>query len=136
MIERKRRKRSAQTADINVTPLLDIVFIMLIFFIVTTSFRKELGVDLDRPSNAPIQEQKRSEVIAVRIDATGQIFVEDRLVHAGAIRANIVSGLASKPDATVVVIADRATDSGLMVRVIDQARVAGAEKVSVAASTP
>ena len=133
MIERKRRKRSAQEAEINVAPLLDIVFIMLIFFIVTTSFSKELGVDLDRPSNAPVKERKRSEVIPVRIDATGQIFVEDRLVHAGAIRANIVSGLAVKPDASVVVIADRAADSGLMVRVVDQARMAGAEKVSVAA---
>ena len=136
MIERKRRKRSAQEAEINVAPLLDIVFIMLIFFIVTTSFGKELGVDLDRPSNAPVKEQKRSEVIPVRIDATGQIFVEDRLVHAEAIRANIVSGLAIKPNASVVVIADQAADSGLMVRVVDQARAAGAEKVSVAADAP
>ena len=136
MIERKRRKRSAQEAEINVAPLLDIVFIMLIFFIVTTSFGKELGVDLDRPSNAPVKEQKRSEVIPVSIDATGQIFVEDRLVHAEAIRANIVSGLAIKPNASVVVIADQAADSGLMVRVVDQARAAGAEKVSVAADAP
>ena len=134
MIERKRRRRSTDAAEINVAPLLDIVFIMLIFFIVTTSFGKELGVDLDRPSNAPVQERKRSEVIAVRIDANGQIFVEDRLVNAGAIRANVVAALASKPNATVVVIADRAADSGLMVKVIDQARVAGAKQVSVAAA--
>ncbi len=136
MIERRRRRREAEEAEISVTPLLDIVFIMLIFFIVTTSFGKEQGVDLDRPSNTPVEEQKRSEVIAVRIDANGQIFVEERLVNAGAIRANIMSSLAGKPDATVVVIADRAADSGLMVRVIDQARVAGAEKVSVAAAAP
>jgi biopolymer transport protein ExbD len=96
---------------------------------------KELGVDLDRPSNAPVQEQKRSEVIPVRIDANGQVFVEDRLVHVGAIRANIVSGLAGKPDATVVVIADRNADSGFIVTVVDQARVAGAEKVSLAATS-
>ena len=134
MIERKRRKRSAEEAEISVTPLLDIVFIMLIFFIVTTSFGKELGVDLDRPSNAPIKEQKRAEVIAVRIDANGQIFVEDRPVRTGAIRANIVSGLARKPDATVVVVADRAADAGFIVTVIDQARAAGAGKVSVAAT--
>ncbi|MCE2423946.1 MAG: biopolymer transporter ExbD [Pseudomonadales bacterium] len=134
MIERKRRKRKGEGAEISVTPLLDIVFIMLIFFIVTTSFNKELGVDLDRPSNAPVEERERSEVIPVRIDANGQIFIDGRPVNAEAIRANIVSGLASKPDATVVVIADRAADSGLMVRVIDQARVAGAENVSVAAA--
>ncbi|MCY3942118.1 MAG: biopolymer transporter ExbD [Gammaproteobacteria bacterium] len=135
MIERKHRKRAQEEAEINITPMLDIVFIMLIFFIVTTSFVKELGVDLDRPSNAPVQEQKRSEVIPVRIDANGQVFVEDRLVHVGAIRANIVSGLAGKPDATVVVIADRNADSGFIVTVVDQARVAGAAKVSLAAAS-
>jgi biopolymer transport protein ExbD len=130
-----RRRKPEEEGEINITPMLDIVFIMLIFFIVTTSFVKELGVDLDRPSNAPVQEQKRSEVIPVRIDANGQVFVEDRLVHVGAIRANIVSGLAGKPDATVVVIADRNADSGFIVTVVDQARVAGAEKVSLAATS-
>ncbi len=134
MIERKHRKRSSEEAEINITPMLDIVFIMLIFFIVTTSFVKELGVDLDRPSNAPVKEEKRSEVIPVRIDSTGQVFVEERLVHVGAIRANIMSGLARKPNATVVVIADRAADSQYIIRVVDQARVAGAEKVSLAAA--
>ena len=134
MIQRKHRKRSQEEAEINITPMLDIVFIMLIFFIVTTSFVKELGVDLDRPSNAPVQEKKRSEVIPVRIDSNGQVFVEDRLVEEGAIRANIVSGLAGKPDATVVVIADRNADSRFIVTVVDQARVAGAEKVSLAAA--
>ena len=134
MIQRKHRKRSQEEAEINITPMLDIVFIMLIFFIVTTSFVKELGVDLDRPSNAPVEEKKRSEVIPVRIDSNGQVFVEDRLVHEGAIRANIVSGLAGKPDATVVVIADRNADSRFIVTVVDQARVAGAEKVSLAAA--
>jgi len=134
MIQRKHRKRSQEEAEINITPMLDIVFIMLISFIVTTSFVKELGVDLDRPSNAPVQEKKRSEVIPVRIDSNGQVFVEDRLVEEGAIRANIVSGLAGKPDATVVVIADRNADSRFIVTVVDQARVAGAEKVSLAAA--
>ena len=135
MIERKHRKHAAEEAEINITPMLDIVFIMLIFFIVTTSFVKEMGVDLDRPSNAPVKEQKRSEVIAVRIDATGQLFVDNRLVHMGAVRANIMSGLARKPDATVVVIADRDADSGYIVYVVDQARDAGAAKVSLAAAS-
>ncbi|MCY4256399.1 MAG: biopolymer transporter ExbD [Gammaproteobacteria bacterium] len=134
MIERRQRKRAAEEAEINITPMLDIVFIMLIFFIVTTSFTKELGVDLDRPSNAPVKEQKRSEVIPVRIDANGQVFIEGRLVNVGAIRANIVSALARKPGATVVVIADRNADSGYIVTVVDQARVAGAAKVSLAAA--
>ncbi len=130
---RRRVATHGEEAEINITPMLDIVFIMLIFFIVTTSFVKEVGIDVNRPSNAPVQEQKLSEVIAIRIDETGQISVQNRDVDIRAVRANIESELATKPDASVVVISDRNADAGLLVRVIDQARVAGAEKVSLAA---
>ncbi len=130
---RKRLSRADDETEINITPMLDIVFIMLIFFIVTTSFVKEFGVDVSRPSSAPVKEQKQSEIIAVRIDENDQIFVQNRMVDVRAVRANIESGLANKPDASVVVVAHRQADAGLLVRVIDQARVAGAEKVSLAA---
>jgi len=130
---RRRVATHGEEAEINITPMLDIVFIMLIFFIVTTSFVKEVGIDVNRPSNAPVQEQKMSEVIAIRINETGQISVQNRDVDIRAVRANIESELATKPDASVVVISDRNADAGLLVRVIDQARVAGAEKVSLAA---
>jgi len=130
---RKRLHRGDDEAQINITPMLDIVFIMLIFFIVTTSFVKEFGVDVNRPSNAPVEVQEQSEVIAIRIDENDQIYVQDRLVDVRAVRANIESGLALQPEAAVVVIADRAADAGLLVRVVDQARVAGAERVSLAA---
>jgi len=130
---RKRLHRGDDEAQINITPMLDIVFIMLIFFIVTTSFVKEFGVDVNRPSNAPVEVQEQSEIIAIRIDDNDQIYVQDRLVDVRAVRANIESGLALQPEAAVVVIADRAADAGLLVRVVDQARVAGAERVSLAA---
>ncbi len=130
---RRKIRRDAGEAEINITPMLDIVFIMLIFFIVTTSFVKEVGVDVNRPSSAPVKEKKQSEVIAVRIDELGRIFVNNRLTDVRAVRANIESGLAAKPDASVVVISHRESAAGLMVRVIDQARVAGAHKVSLAA---
>jgi biopolymer transport protein ExbD len=130
---RRRIATHGEEAEINITPMLDIVFIMLIFFIVTTSFVKEVGIDVNRPSNAPVQEQKMSEVIAIRIDETGIISVQNREVDIRAVRANIESELATKPEASVVVISDRDADAGLLVRVIDQARVAGAEKVSLAA---
>jgi len=130
---RRRVATHGEEAEINITPMLDIVFIMLIFFIVTTSFVKEVGIDVNRPSNAPVQEQKMSEVIAIRINETGQVSVQNRDVDIRAVRANIESELATKPDASVVVISDRNADAGLLVRVIDQARVAGAEKVSLAA---
>lgn len=130
---RQRLSRKREEAEINITPMLDVVFILLIFFIVTTSFVSEFGVDVDRPTNAPIQEQDQDQIIAVRIDENDQIFVQERLVDVRAVRANIESGLALQPAAAVVVIADRLADAGLLVRVVDQARVAGAQNISLAA---
>ncbi len=130
---RRKKRNDEDQAEINITPMLDIVFIMLIFFIVTTSFVKEVSVDVSRPSNQPQKEEKLSEVIAIRISATGEISVQQRVIDIRAVRANIETSLAAKPEASVVVIASRDADAGLLVRVIDQARVAGAEKVSIAA---
>ena len=131
---RRRIARSDEEAEINITPMLDIVFIMLIFFIVTTSFVKDIGLELNRPSNEPQEEKKISEVIPIRIMANGMIEVSGRPVDIRAVRANVEGELATKGHSTpVVVIADRSSDSGLMVRVIDQARMAGAASVSIAA---
>jgi biopolymer transport protein ExbD len=134
MHKKKYKRHSADEAEINITPMLDIVFIMLIFFIVTTSFVKEVGIDVNRPSNAPVKEQKKSEVIPIRISESGQIFVQERMVDIRAVRANVESGLSSKPAASVVVISHRDSDAGLLVRVIDQARLAGAQSISLAAT--
>mgnify|MGYP001797994407 CR=1 FL=1 len=130
----KRRIHSnEEEAEINITPMLDVVFILLIFFIVTTSFVKELGVDLSRPPNEPPKDVEASEVIAIKIDRTGTITIKNRETDIRAVRANIESALAIKPDASVVVAADREADAGILVRVVDQARVAGAQRVSLAA---
>ncbi|MEL6446913.1 MAG: biopolymer transporter ExbD [Pseudomonadota bacterium] len=130
----KRRIHSnEEEAEINITPMLDVVFILLIFFIVTTSFVKEFGVDLSRPSNEPPKDVEVSEVIAIKIDRTGTITIKNRETDIRAVRANIESALALKPDASVVVAADREADAGILVRVVDQARVAGAQRVSLAA---
>ena len=109
---RRKFKKNREESEINITPMLDIVFIMLIFFIVTTSFVKEISIDVNRPTKSPIKEQKKSEVISVRISAEGQIFVQDRLITLDAVRANIESNLALKPQATVVVVSDREADAG------------------------
>ena len=131
---RRKRRHGGEEAEINITPMLDIVFIMLIFFIVTTSFVKEIALDLNRPSSEPQEEKRISEVITIRIQANGQVEVGNRPVDIRAVRANVEGELATRGfDTPVVVIADRAADSGLMVRVIDQARMAGADQVSLAA---
>ena len=130
---RRRIRKKNEESEINITPMLDIVFIMLIFFIVTTSFVKEISIDVNRPAKSPIKEQKKSEVISVRISGEGQIFVQDRLITLDAVRANIESNLALKPQASVVVVSDREADAGFLVKVIDQSRLAGARNISLAA---
>ena len=130
---KRRIKKKNEESEINITPMLDIVFIMLIFFIVTTSFVKEISIDVNRPTKSPIKEQKKSDVISVRILDSGQILVQERLICLDAVRANIESSLALKPQASVVVVSDRDADAGLLVRVIDQSRLAGASSVSLAA---
>jgi biopolymer transport protein ExbD len=133
-VRKRRASRGEEQAEINITPMLDIVFIMLIFFIVTSSFVKEIALELNRPASEPQEEKRLAEVIAIRIEASGQLRVGDRPVDLAAVRANVESELAARGhDTGVVVIADRAADSGLMVRVIDQARMAGATSVSLAA---
>ena len=130
---KRKYKRKKDESEINITPMLDIVFIMLIFFIVTTSFVKEISLEVNRPSKTPIKEEKRSEVISIRISKEGQIFVQERMVDEAAIRVNIEANLALKPKASVVVVSDREADAGLLVKVIDQSRLAGAKNVSLAA---
>lgn len=130
---KRRIKKKNDESEINITPMLDIVFIMLIFFIVTTSFVKEISIDVNRPTKSPIKEQKKSDVISVRILDSGQILIQERLISIDAVRANIESSLALKPQASVVVVSDRDADAGLLVRVIDQSRLAGAMNVSLAA---
>ena len=130
---KRRTKKKNDESEINITPMLDIVFIMLIFFIVTTSFVKEISIDVNRPTKSPIKEQKKSDVISVRILDSGQILIQERLISIDAVRANIESSLALKPQASVVVVSDRDADAGLLVKVIDQSRLAGAMNVSLAA---
>ena len=130
---RRRIRKKNEESEINITPMLDIVFIMLIFFIVTTSFVKEISIDVNRPTKSPIKEQKKSDVISVRILDSGQILIQERLIALDAVRANIESSLALKPQASVVVVSDRDADAGLLVKVIDQSRLAGASNVSLAA---
>ena len=115
------------------TPMLDIIFIMLIFFIVTTSFTREFGLDANRTSSTSQVSEKLSETIFVKIENDGQIFIRDRATDIRLVQANIESDLALAPDAAVVISAERNSDAGLLVRVIDKARVAGAVRVSMVA---
>ena len=132
----KRKQRgSTDEADIDMTPMLDVTFIMLIFFIVTTSFAKEFGIDVNRPTASNQQTVKSSQVIGIQLSENGEIVMNNRVIDIAAVRANVETMRAAKPDAAVIIATARAASTGMLVRVIDQAREAGATNISVAATS-
>ncbi|MDI5936602.1 biopolymer transporter ExbD [Halomonas sp. M4R5S39] len=130
-----RRRRSftadeGDTGEVNLTPMLDVVFIMLIFFIVTTSFIKESGVEIQRPESSAASPRPDAQLM-VAITPEGAVWVEGRPVDAhrvGEEVAALVSG-----DGGVVIQADREATTGLLIEVMDRIRQAGVEDVAVAA---
>ncbi len=129
----RRRHREDDEAEINITPMLDIVFIMLIFFIVTTSFIKEKGLEVSRPSNAPPKqvEQKKGPIV-LKIDASGNITLKGRLIERKAVQANLEREKAVKPNSTLIIAAHPDADTASLVTILDAASAVGVASVSVA----
>jgi len=118
--------------EINLTPMLDVVFIMLIFFIVTASFIKEAGLDVNRP-DAPVTETKPEDAnILVAITATDEIWIDRRLIDPRAVRANIERLHAENPKGSVVIQANKSSTNKMLVTVMDAARQAGVYNISIA----
>jgi len=113
-------------------PMMDIVFIMLIFFIVTTSFVKETGVDVNRP-NAETAERDEKGNILVAITENDEIWIDKRRVDLKAVRANIERLKIEYPEGSVIIQADQRSRSGLLVEAMDQIRLAGVTNISIAA---
>lgn len=120
-------------AQVDMTPMLDIVFIMLIFFIVTTSFVKESGIDVNRPQAQTAQRLERGNIL-VGIRADGAVWIDKRPVDLAAVRPNIERLHAQNPEGSVVIVADRASQNGILVQVMDQVRLAGVANISLAAT--
>lgn len=128
---RQRHIETDNDLGIDMTPMLDIVFIMLIFFIVTTSFIRESGIDVNRPKASSASEQKNASLL-VAIRPNGEIWIDKRPVDVRAVRANIEKLRAENPQGSVVIQADRDARTGLLIKVMDQIRLAGVENVSIA----
>ncbi|MBE0435869.1 MAG: biopolymer transporter ExbD [Methylomicrobium sp.] len=128
------RSTSDQISDIDMTPMLDIVFIMLIFFIVTTSFVKESGIDVNRPT-AQTAEKKEQANIIVSIKANGEIWIDKRAVDVRAVRANVARLQAENPLGSVIIAADRDAKTHVLVQVMDQIRLAGITNAAIATET-
>jgi len=129
---RRQRARDQEESEVNMTPMLDIVFIMLIFFIVTASFVKEAGIDVTRPPAATAERKERGNIL-IAITENDQIWMDRRQVDPRALRANIERLYAENPQGSVVIQADKASKNGLLVQVMDAARLAGVKNVSLAA---
>jgi len=134
---RRRHVQNTQgnAGDINLTPMIDMVFILLIFFIVTTSFVKETGVEIDRPS-AQTAERKEQGNILIAITAVGEIWIDQRRIEPQAVRANIERLRAQNPEGSVIIQADKQSATGVLVNVIDQVRLAGISNIALAATQP
>lgn len=118
--------------EINLTPMLDVVFIMLIFFIVTASFVREAGLDVNRP-DAPITDvPTEDENILIVIRGNDEIYIDRRLIDERALRANIERMHAENPQAIVVVQANKESTNKKLVTVMDAARQAGVYNISIA----
>ncbi len=129
---RRRRQRQEVASEVNLTPMLDVVFIMLIFFIVTASFVKESGIDVTRPPAATATRKERGNIL-IAITANDQVWMDRRQVDPRALRANIERMHAENPQGSVVIQADTKSTNGLLVKVMDAARLSGVDSVSLAA---
>lgn len=128
----RKRLREDEEATADMTPMLDIVFIMLIFFIVTTSFVKEAGIDVNRPEAAQASD-KPSANIFIAIRENGEVWMDRRMVDVERVAANLERLLAEQPTDMVVIQADEGARHGVVVQVMDQIKTAGIAQISIAA---
>ena len=130
-----RRHAHTDDAEINITPMLDIVFIMLIFFIVTTSFTKETGAAVVKP----IAEQAvalRNGTILIGIKSNNDIWMSKRLIELREVRSMVEQAKAENPKGSVVIVADKDSRIGTVTQVMDQVRMAGVQGIAISAESP
>ncbi|MCW8347896.1 MULTISPECIES: ExbD/TolR family protein [Vibrio] len=125
------RKKQQEEANIDMTSMLDIVFIMLIFFIVTSSFVRESGVDVNRPQASHAVSQKDAGIF-VAITANNEVFIDKRRVDVERVQATIEKLLLEQPSASMVIQADKHAFNGTVVQVMDSAKGAGVTKIALA----
>ena len=129
-----RRHAHTEEADINITPMLDIVFIMLIFFIVTTSFTKETGASIIKPE-AEQAVALRNGTILIGIRPNDDVWMAKRQIELREVRQMVERAKAENPEGSVVIIADKGSRIGTVTQVMDQVRLAGVEGIAISAGS-
>lgn len=131
-MRRRFKKSDEEEAAIDMTPMLDIVFIMLIFFIVTTSFVKESGIEVNSPSAATSTKKEKANIL-IGISETGDIWIDKRRIDIRSVRANVEKLHAENPEGSVVIQSDKNSNTGTLIKVMDQVKLAGIKAISIAA---
>ena len=129
---RRRRARQEEDTAIDMTPMLDIGFIMLIFFIVTATFVKESGIDVTRPDAETAVKQSRVGIL-IAIRNNNEVWINRRQIDLAAVRANVERLHAENPQGGAVIQADKDAQTGTLIEVMDQVRLAGVGSISIAA---
>lgn len=127
----RRKKRSQEKAEIKIAPLIDMVFILLIFFIVTTSFVSETGISVERPA-ARSAENLESQSILIGIGSLGEIYISGRRVGLFSLKPLLENKLRNQPKLSIVLVADKTTPADLIVRVMDEIRLSGVKRIALA----
>ncbi len=128
-----KRKAQEEESEIDLTPMLDVVFIMLIFFIVTASFVNESGIDVSRPptSDQPPPPDQENKNILFRVTETNDIMFEGRRIDVRAVRANVERVHAENPEAKVIIDGHPKASADVFIKISDQAREAGVYDISL-----
>ena len=121
-----------EESEINITPMMDIVFIMLIFFIVTTSYIKETGVDPSSPEAETAARAAQGNIL-IAVTPSAQIWMNKNPVELQSVRILMEAAHAENPESSVVIVADELASTGIIIDVMDQIRLSGISKVSIAA---
>ena len=129
-MRKSNREADADEAQIDLTPMLDVVFIMLIFFIVVASFLKEAGIEMNRPDSNQNPPESDATSISVTITGDHQIWMENRRVDVRSVRANIARMLAADPEQSFTVKTEPGASAGTLLEVSDAAREAGVKQVN------
>ena len=130
-----RRHAHTEDAEINITPMLDIVFIMLIFFIVTTSFTKETGAVITKPE-AEQAISLRNGTILIGVKPNDDIWMSKRLIELREVRSMVEQARAENPKGSVVIVADKNSRIGTVTQVMDQVKMAGVKGIAISAENP
>ena len=128
----RKKRREEEESEINITPMMDIVFIMLIFFIVTTSFIKETGINPTRPEAETAIRAEQGNIL-IAIAPNDQIWMNKGPIELEAVKIMVEVAHAENPESSVVVVADELASTGLVLDVMDQIRSSGISKISLSA---